>query len=981
MLHQEAVDQQLILFVQYRRTLAHLLQQAALYGGAPFAPPQTANGIAEARAQIARIKAVLREGGVKVEDEPNDEAPNDEMQPDTIIPSHATRNQMNTGSRPAIIDNTVQQGNIITGGTFQGPVISGVSGSTIISSGRDHISINGDYTRRDIDKRQAGAFIEDSVVYGDVIGGDNVTGDKVAGDKMGRDKVLGDKVLGDKSETHYYYYQPVAPSREGQQQRNRCAMLEKVKIIWIKGLLEHSLAEVVRIDLGLVDKPDALDLPLNLQYQELNLQPRPLLPGTSVIDIFTQTGGTLLILGAPGSGKTTLLLELVRDLVVRAGQDDNHPIPVVFNLSSWAEKRQPLKDWLVEELNTKYDVPRKLAQRWVDDHAILPLLDGLDEVAKDNREACVDAVNMYRHTHGLVPLAVCSRITDYNALTTKLRLQQAVVIQPLTAPQIETYLSSVGTQLAGLRMALAEEGALRELAVSPMMLNIMTLVYRNIPVTARIVADTIEEQQKRLFNAYVERMFARRRSERRYTQQQAIRWLTWLAKQLHEHNQTEFYIEYMQLDWLKPGPQKWHYERTSSDITLGLLMLFGGLALSLATGVTSGSFLGALILSSSVMGGGFFLAEILCGRRGDKVLDWLRQRSSLPTQLRFPVTLLLRDLVISLPLLAIFDVYRVVLIGVLLVPFLSVDILPLHIKARLPDWFWSVNMLRVCWGIVGGLLVGGFGSIIAGLLGDILCGIVGGVFFGLIYSQVQILSRKFADTAEQIRIIETIRWSWSDALVGLWVGLKYGFGLGVILGLISFLGIFKTARSDMSTKVAVGVVVGLCTCLCFGVLFGWFAGLLNGLRGRGIEMRLWPNQGVWRSARCALIGAVLGGLGAGMISGVIVALIVWFDGGFMDGLLTGASYGGRITIIGALIMGIIYGGRTCVQHAALRLTLFREKCIPLNYVRFLDYCADRIFLRKVGGGYIFVHRLLMEYFAALDITQTEVAQRARDKKV
>lgn len=42
------------------------------------------------------------------------------------------------------------------------------------------------------------------------------------------------------------------------------------------------------------------------------------------------------------------------------------------------------------------------------------------------------------------------------------------------------------------------------------------------------------------------------------------------------------------------------------------------------------------------------------------------------------------------------------------------------------------------------------------------------------------------------------------------------------------------------------------------------------------------------------------------------------------------------------------------------------KChAPLNYARFLDYCADRIFLRKVGGGYIFVHCLLLEHFAAL----------------
>jgi hypothetical protein len=32
----------------------------------------------------------------------------------------------------------------------------------------------------------------------------------------------------------------------------------------------------------------------------------------------------------------------------------------------------------------------------------------------------------------------------------------------------------------------------------------------------------------------------------------------------------------------------------------------------------------------------------------------------------------------------------------------------------------------------------------------------------------------------------------------------------------------------------------------------------------------------------------------------------------------------------------------------------------------LDYAADRILLHKVGGGYIFVHRMLMGDFAALE---------------
>src|SRR5262245_44026589 len=69
------IESQLLRLETIRRTLAHLLQQAAAHGGLPFAPPATANGIAEARTAIARIKAILREQEVYVDDHPDDLSP------------------------------------------------------------------------------------------------------------------------------------------------------------------------------------------------------------------------------------------------------------------------------------------------------------------------------------------------------------------------------------------------------------------------------------------------------------------------------------------------------------------------------------------------------------------------------------------------------------------------------------------------------------------------------------------------------------------------------------------------------------------------------------------------------------------------------------------------------------------------------------------------------------------------------------------
>jgi hypothetical protein len=71
---QEDVANQQELLAVYRRTLAQLLRQQAQIGEL-YAPPAINYGIDEARANIRRIKATLREWGVPVEDHPDDEPP------------------------------------------------------------------------------------------------------------------------------------------------------------------------------------------------------------------------------------------------------------------------------------------------------------------------------------------------------------------------------------------------------------------------------------------------------------------------------------------------------------------------------------------------------------------------------------------------------------------------------------------------------------------------------------------------------------------------------------------------------------------------------------------------------------------------------------------------------------------------------------------------------------------------------------------
>src|SRR5262249_28747014 len=136
----------------------------------------------------------------------------------------------------------------------------------------------------------------------------------------------------------------------------------------------------------------------------------------------------------------------------------------------------------------------------------------------------------------------------------RIELQTAVVIQPLTQEQIDAYLASAGEQLMGIRQALRTDLTLQALASTPLMLSILSLTYREKPVESLHIAENTTEMQQQIFEAYVHRMLERQGTGKDYTPAQTIRYLTWIAKQLSLHNQTEFYAERIQRDWL---PKRW----------------------------------------------------------------------------------------------------------------------------------------------------------------------------------------------------------------------------------------------------------------------------------------------------------------------------------------------------------------------------------------------------------------------------------------
>lgn len=259
-------------------------------------------------------------------------------------------------------------------------------------------------------------------------------------------------------------------------------------------------------------------------------------------------------MGEPGSGKTILLLQLAESLLNRANGNDKQPIPVVFHLSTWAVRRLHLADWLVDELSMRYNVNRGLGEKWVNEDIILPLLDGLDEVSKEHREACVEAINIFREQHGLLPLVVCSRREEYDALKVRLKLPTAVIVKTLTRSQVEQYLKSIGTPMEGVQVTLHDYKVLWELLETPLMLNIVTLAFKGKSAESVHGTGGLDVRRRQVFEAYKNAMFERpgRSSVKsyNYTPQQTEHWLSWLAKSMKQHDQSIFYLELMQPNWL-----------------------------------------------------------------------------------------------------------------------------------------------------------------------------------------------------------------------------------------------------------------------------------------------------------------------------------------------------------------------------------------------------------------------------------------------
>lgn len=646
------------------------------------------------------------------------------------------------------------------------------------------------------------------------------------------------------------------PVFEPEGDTNLSILENKVSQFWIKGVLENSVQHSALIQLGLDNLPDLVDNPWGST---------PIAQEQSIDEVFQQVGGSLLILGEPGAGKTILLLTLTQQLLHQNKHKKGRLFPVVFNLSSWAHAGKSLSAWMIEELSTKYLIPRKIGKQWIEDHRLLLLLDGLDEVKESRRNDCVTAINHFLQETGVLGIVVCCRFKEYIALDTKLTVNGAIRLRLLSKEKILNYVAATGESHEKLYALLQQDTAFLQLAQTPFMLSIMMKTYQDKKEELFPGKDfqSITDRRSQLIESYVTGQFQLVEKgpskPKKYLKDQTTKWLSWVAQNMQKHNKTIFLMEELQISWLPRKMERIIHKVASIVITI----LIGGLIIGLIGGLIFGLIVGLIS--------------------------------------------------------------------------------------------WQISGLKdsLIYGIAGGLNYGFIGGLLGGLLG------------GVIFS----IGKK----SHVITPIERTTWSLKNITKYYKTGFRKGFIRGIIFGAIIGIIVEILAKE-----------IGLLNASLFIGLIGGFIGGLIGVITAGLRLEIpqttaTPNEGIkitFRNSRKGLlaIGLITGLLG-GFIGGVYMAVegnmglieILFF--GMIDVLLYGMIFG--------IIGGLWLGGMHVIRHYLLRFFIYMRGYGPWNYAGFLDYVVDELqFMQRVGGGYIFIHRMILEHFAEKKVDESTVKEGA-----
>lgn len=253
----------------------------------------------------------------------------------------------------------------------------------------------------------------------------------------------------------------------------------------------------------------------------------------------------LVVLGAPGAGKTVLAIRLLLDLV---DPDDPHePVPVLLPLSAW-DPGPPLHDWMAGRLAEDHPfLDRETAADLLAARKVMPVLDGLDELAPHLRTVLVERLDRWAGDDR--PLVLTCRGDEYERAVGRsgspLSRAPVVEIGDVEAADAAAYLraAAIGgdTRWDALLARLADDpdGPVGEALSTPLMVELLRTAYRSPATDPAELLDaerfpTREAIEGHLIDRFVPAVYAPAQRPA-HRADRAQRWLGFLARRMRRH--------------------------------------------------------------------------------------------------------------------------------------------------------------------------------------------------------------------------------------------------------------------------------------------------------------------------------------------------------------------------------------------------------------------------------------------------------------
>lgn len=641
--------------------------------------------------------------------------------------------------------------------------------------------------------------------------------------------------------------------------------------------------------------------------------------GKTIGVLYDEYDRSLLVLGDPGYGKTITLLALASQLMDRHLADPSEPVPTVLFLSTWSVSQLPIDKWIVDEISKKYKIPKKLAHQWMVDDRIVLLLDGLDEVTAERRNACVEAINDFMRQQleydGRCCLAVCCRYEEYERLTARFTFENAVKLQPLSESQIREFLAKFESEMEGLQRFLESDPNLFEEAKSPLMLGMMSIAYSLNPDQfasyTKELAIGAEEQddhkrscsrRQLMVETYLDRVFKKKRAKRAdYSEEKTIEGASWLAKQMRKHHQNIFLIEDLQPTWLATRWQRVSY--------LALYSLLMGLVFGL--------------ILTSVWYVSNYVDPAAPGVQ-DTQPYWL---------IGCPIWIFC---------VSIFEYFRIATHT----KRLRAGKHPWWPKSRVASVILRTGLFYGIWLMIWypmGMMFRVNAVPLQAWMGHpFQCGIS----LSIVYSFA--VGGRTQDS--YIGMTELLKWSPMRSTIGLAIGASIGFVRWCVYIAVYWIPHIIGRPVATNTDFIRNLYFYVPMWAAIGALFG-------GFRLGMVEGKTRPNEGIWLSMRNAVFAAMIIGPGMALLLGAISRLNYeqpW-DKVFISALIQLNIF----LVLAACVFGLV----DVIRHYTLRWILAMTGTLPMNIAKFYDHMDELILLQKIGGGYIFRNHLLFDYFA------------------